>query len=416
MWDSPEDEKKKKDPTQDYVPPESPSDLKRKEAIKGYYQDAWEKKQKGLDDNVKTAQSQQEMGQYADVAGNLFTNYANSQKSPTILANRMQDLGKQHNTIEPEEQKWKSVAPAFDKQVEQAHAARDSAYKGMKQDIELQSIDTKIGDENVARERNDLQYDSTSELSKMAQVLAKSSLASKAKEAEAAGDKDAAARLRAIDTSSMTAQEAKTFADSLKGTDYKDVISNNNAQAQLKSQNDNQAANRALTGSAQDETNRHNLATEENAALEAQAKANAAKAPKTLSAEQQGRYDSASMGLKALGGMKEALKAGDNTFTLPGMGDNDFTRNATLFEEALGRMQSGGAIQKDEAERFRGMAPTKWDSPEMQEKKLADLEAEMSARIRGLGKDPAEAVASRTPQAPAASFDFDAEDKRRGLK
>lgn len=165
---------------------------------------------------------------------------------------------------------------------------------------------------------------------------------------------------------------------------------------------------------ALNETSRHNQVTESNAAIEAKAKAASTGAGKQLNGEQQSRYDSAAMGLKALGGMKAALANGDNTFSL--VGDNDFTKNSRVFEEALGRMQSGGAIQEEEAERFRKMAPTKWDSAEMQQQKLADLEAEMGARIQSMGKDPAEAVALRTPGSSAPAFDFDAEDRRRGLK
>lgn len=105
-----------------------------------------------------------------------------------------------------------------------------------------------------------------------------------------------------------------------------------------------------------------------------------------LGAEQKQRLDNAKLGLISTRGMADALKAGDNTFSL--IGDNDFTQQRALFEESLGRMQSGGAISKEEEKRFKEMAPTKWDSAEMQQKKLAQLEQEMNSRIATLGFKP----------------------------
>jgi hypothetical protein len=55
-------------------------------------------------------------------------------------------------------------------------------------------------------------------------------------------------------------------------------------------------------------------------------------------------------------------------------------------------MQSGGAISKDEEERFMAMAPKFTDSAAMQRKKLDMLQTMMEERIRGLGKDPGEQV------------------------
>ena len=130
----------------------------------------------------------------------------------------------------------------------------------------------------------------------------------------------------------------------------------------------------------------------------AEAKLNKAKAPKALSGEGMKRSDSAKMGLEAAQGMKDALAKGTNTFSM--MGDNKFTMNATRWEEAIGRMQSGGAIQTDEADRFRGMAPTKWDSKEIQEEKLEWMLSEMTKRLETLSGPTKQA-----PQAPGGAKD-----------
>lgn len=108
-----------------------------------------------------------------------------------------------------------------------------------------------------------------------------------------------------------------------------------------------------------------------------------------MSGERQQRLDNARMGFAAVQKMQDALlNKGQNTFSL--LGDNDFTMNRTAFEEALGRMQSGGAISEDEEKRFKGMAPTMTDSSEIQKKKLANLSAEMELRMKALGFTPEE--------------------------
>jgi len=115
--------------------------------------------------------------------------------------------------------------------------------------------------------------------------------------------------------------------------------------------------------------------------------------PMKLNAEERKRLDSAGMGLAAIKGMGTALGKGTNTFSL--IGDNPYTLARTKFEEALGRMQSGGAINSDEEKRFKSMAPGPMDSPEIQKQKLDELYTEMALRVKSLGQDPDEMMARR---------------------
>lgn len=110
-----------------------------------------------------------------------------------------------------------------------------------------------------------------------------------------------------------------------------------------------------------------------------------------LGTEGKARYDNANMALTAVRDMSGSLNAGQSTFQL--VGDNDFTIARRNFEEALGRMQSGGAIGKEEVKSFRAMAPGIMDSPEIRKKKLAQLEVEMGNRLKTLGFDPEPAPA-----------------------
>jgi hypothetical protein len=107
---------------------------------------------------------------------------------------------------------------------------------------------------------------------------------------------------------------------------------------------------------------------------------------KELSSEQRVRLDNASLAYKAILDLKQAVQDKENKFSL--IGDNDYTEASRRFQEGMGRMQSGGAINKDEEERFGKLVPSTFDSKEMVEKKLKNMENELKTRIKGFGVDP----------------------------
>jgi hypothetical protein len=118
-------------------------------------------------------------------------------------------------------------------------------------------------------------------------------------------------------------------------------------------------------------------------------------APKTykekissLPAAEKARFDNTRMASTALNQMKAHLNKGGDRYSI--IGDNDYTRNLSLFEEAVGRMQSGGAITTDEGKRFKEMARSLMDDPDQQHAKLDALLAEMTSRYATLGFDEAE--------------------------
>jgi hypothetical protein len=109
---------------------------------------------------------------------------------------------------------------------------------------------------------------------------------------------------------------------------------------------------------------------------------------KKLNGTDKARLDNVRMAHGAITSMASALSNGDNTFSL--IGDNDFTMAERNFSEALGRMQSGGAITPKEASHFAAMAPKMMDSPAIKQKKLENLVNEMGARFNTLGFEPSE--------------------------
>lgn len=111
--------------------------------------------------------------------------------------------------------------------------------------------------------------------------------------------------------------------------------------------------------------------------------------PRNLSGTDKARYDNALMVSKALDDMGQALDKGQNTFSM--VGDNQYTAAERKAAEAFGRMQSGGAINKDEEKRFLAMLPRSTDSKEMQRQKIIDQRNEMISRLKTLGFTPEQA-------------------------
>jgi len=107
-----------------------------------------------------------------------------------------------------------------------------------------------------------------------------------------------------------------------------------------------------------------------------------------LGAEERKRLDNIIMGKAALKDMSKAFAEGYNTFTM--IGDNPFTFAANRWNEAIGRMQSGGAINKEEAANFRRLVPSWSDSKEMQLTKLQKMGEEMDRRLQSFGMSPYE--------------------------
>lgn len=112
---------------------------------------------------------------------------------------------------------------------------------------------------------------------------------------------------------------------------------------------------------------------------------------RSLSGTDKARYDNALMVAKAIDDMGSALDKNQNTFMPWGAGDNDYTRSERLAAEAYGRMQSGGAINKDEEKRFLEMLPRAADSKEIQRSKLLGQRNEMISRLKTLGFTPEQA-------------------------
>ena len=109
---------------------------------------------------------------------------------------------------------------------------------------------------------------------------------------------------------------------------------------------------------------------------------------KDLNSSDKARLDNVQMTIKGIRDMDAALAKGVNTFSL--IGDNDYTTAERSAAEAFGRMQSGGAINKEEEKRFIAMGPKATDSVEQQAAKLKRQQEELYSRAKTLGFEPDE--------------------------
>lgn len=107
-----------------------------------------------------------------------------------------------------------------------------------------------------------------------------------------------------------------------------------------------------------------------------------------LKGSDKARFDNSQEAIRAAYGMMNALNAGENTMSV--FGDNNFTQQARLYEEALGRMQSGGAITGAELASFMKMRPTSLDDLQMKQTKLKSIISQMNSRLKTLGFTPGE--------------------------
>lgn len=110
-----------------------------------------------------------------------------------------------------------------------------------------------------------------------------------------------------------------------------------------------------------------------------------------LSAEQKKRFEGVNFALRALTDLEDIESQGQNRKgnvdlnKISIIGDNPFTFARNRFTEAIGRLQSGGAINKEEAANFRKLIPTPIDSPEIAREKLIKMRDELEARFNNFG-------------------------------
>lgn len=115
-----------------------------------------------------------------------------------------------------------------------------------------------------------------------------------------------------------------------------------------------------------------------------------------LGAEGKKMVGIANEGLNAVLGMQQAIESGvtpkyiDPSTPLVGkfISDDPFTSNQRAAAEMFGRLQSGGAINKEEEARFVAMGPRPGDNPAVAKAKLVSQRKALEDRLRIMGVTP----------------------------
>ncbi len=135
-------------------------------------------------------------------------------------------------------------------------------------------------------------------------------------------------------------------------------------------------------------------------------------------AEVKGKVGNITNALSSLSKVEDAYSRGvepqylDSSTPLVGklISDNDFTSAQRLMNEEVGRLQSGGAITKEELTNFKALDPTPGDTPDIKKSKLVQkrewLENKLAAfgvkkeNLAELGFDPKAMGLMREPKKP----------------
>lgn len=191
---------------------------------------------------VNDAEGNVKAAQYGSVFANLVNDFNKGNRKDVVLHNNIQNLGGKPVISQGE---YNTIKDTWTDPANQELARQDKGLSQDKADF-MQSEQMRNHFDDKA-EKSQLKLDESSVDSPkavQANLILKSVLSNKAKEAEAAGDKETANQLRSQiqGLKPLSAKDAVAQYDGLKNLDYKDVLSNIAADkrldAQLKSQAD----------------------------------------------------------------------------------------------------------------------------------------------------------------------------------
>lgn len=135
----------------------------------------YREKMAASNEGVKKAQDMQDMGSYANVIGNVLTDYNNSQKQDIIQHQSMREMARNTNpnVIKAERKEWDgSAIDAMGKQgVARAQANKADTENGFWNEQKLQDLSTKRSDDDIVRNQKAAMADSNSEQSIAARAM-----------------------------------------------------------------------------------------------------------------------------------------------------------------------------------------------------------------------------------------------------
>lgn len=299
---------------------------------------------KEAENDLDDAKHYENIGKMTDIGGNILTDYVNSQNSDLILPNRMEDLGKRHQTIAAHQQKWHDLAPGLEKDTNRAQddLFKYHAIEQKKADAEARLQSSKAAEEGRILTANILMWNN---LTKEQQALAMQQMK------QAGMTFEQGMKTRILDNSENT-EEAKQKRQQIIDDD-----------------------NRKNTADDLEIKKGHLKVAQSKLKIDADEANRKAKEDKIhpLSGEALKRFDDTEFALTGVRNVANAIASKkftkDQMLKIPGRGDTEFTLARKTYEQGMIRLQSGGAATPIELKDLGELQPEMFDSREMMLKK-----------------------------------------------
>jgi hypothetical protein len=326
-----------------------------------------------------------------DIFGQLATDYFNSQQPNTILANNFQNLGEAPKIIPGEHKQWKPIRETLPKESDTELKSAEMALKYRDQDLDRETKEKTLN----AYYENQIynQMDKDAQMRYLMKLKSEGKLSDSnaelldylVKEDQSGFKKSEADRKNELENIKIEQEnqridlEKKKLERDAAKDEYQqklDALKMANESGNIDKKN---KAEKELLKAKQTFEAKENALDRANAVkLKGIEGKNLQKAEqsKPLSEGLLKRYDDASSALDGIRKMKAALlnpkyKVWDKQKFLS---DTQFTFGQKLFVEGFGRLQSGGAISKDEDSRFTDFTPGTFENKNMALYKLNEME------------------------------------------
>jgi hypothetical protein len=204
------------------------------------YTDRLKEAVKERQSKVKSAEDNVKYAQYGSIMAQMLNDFNKSNRKDVVLHNNIQNLGGKPTVIQGE---YNTIKDTWSEPAKDELARQDKGLSQDKADFTQSEGMRNHFDEKAKKEKLDLADNSVdSQKAIQANLILKSVLSNKAKEAEAAGDKETAAQLRSQiqGLKPMSAKDAMSQYEGVKNLDYKDVLANIAADKRLERQIDSE--------------------------------------------------------------------------------------------------------------------------------------------------------------------------------
>jgi len=217
-----------------------PKSAMSSEAMFKAYTDRLKEAVKERQGKVNSAEDNVKYAQYGSIMAQMLNDFNKSNRKDVVLHNNIQNLGGKPTVIQGE---YNTIKDTWTEPAKDELARQDKGLSQDKADFNQSEGMRNHFDEKAKKDKLDLADNSVdSQKAIQANLILKSVLSNKAKEADTAGDKETAAQLRSQiqGLKPMSAKDAMSQYEGVKNLDYKDVLANIAADKRLERQIDSE--------------------------------------------------------------------------------------------------------------------------------------------------------------------------------